>query len=62
MIFEILSKITLDIIRYLSIFVKSRPLQDFDIIRYLYLLLTDLLESQTYLVDYLHITRYCIDK
>ena len=40
MIFEILSKITLDIIRYLSIFVKSRPLQDFDIIRYLYWLLT----------------------
>ena len=40
MIFEILSKITLDIIRYLSIFVKSRPLQDFDIIRYLYRLLT----------------------
>ena len=40
MIFEILNKITLDIIRYLSIFVKSRPLQDFDIIRYLYRLLT----------------------
>ena len=40
MIFEILSKITLDIIRYLSTFVKSRPLQDFDIIRYLYRLLT----------------------
>ena len=40
MIFENLAKITLDIIRYLSIFVKSRPLQDFDIIRYLYRLLT----------------------
>ena len=40
MIFGILSKITLDIIRYLSIFVKSCPLQDFDIIRYLYWLLT----------------------
>ena len=40
MIFEILSKIALDIIRYLSIFVKTRPLQDFDIIRYLYRLLT----------------------
>ena len=36
MIFENLVKITLDIIRYLSIFVKSCPLQDFDIIRYLY--------------------------
>ena len=33
MIFVNLVKITLDIIRYLSIFVKSRPLQDFDIIR-----------------------------
>ena len=40
MIFENLPKITLDIIRYLSIFVKSCPLQDFDIIRYLYRLLT----------------------
>ena len=40
MIFENLTKITLDIIRYLSIFVKSCPLQDFDIIRYLYRLLT----------------------
>ena len=40
MIFKILSKIALDIIRYLSIFVKSCPLQDFDIIRYLYRLLT----------------------
>ena len=37
---EILTKITFDIIRYLSIFVKSCPLQDFDIIRYLYHLLT----------------------
>ena len=36
MVFENLLKITLDIIRYLSIFVKSCPLQDFDIIRYLY--------------------------
>ena len=36
MIFENLPKITLDIIRYLSIFVKPCPLQDFDIIRYLY--------------------------
>ena len=35
-----LPKITLDIIRYLSIFVKSCRLQDFDIIRYLYRLLT----------------------
>ena len=40
MIFENLAKITLDIIRYLSIFVKSCRLQDFDIIRYLYRLLT----------------------
>ena len=40
MIFENLPKITLDIIRYLSIFVKSYRLQDFDIIRYLYRLLT----------------------
>ena len=40
MIFENLPKITLDIIRYLSTFVKSCPLQDFDIIRYLYRLLT----------------------
>ena len=40
MIFENLPKIALDIIRYLSIFVKSCPLQDFDIIRYLYRLLT----------------------
>ena len=38
--FKNLPKITLDIIRYLSIFVKSRHLQDFDIIRYLYRLLT----------------------
>ena len=37
---DILTKITLDIIRYLSIFVKSCRLQDFDIIRYLYRLLT----------------------
>ena len=40
MIFENFAKTTLDIIRYLSIFVKSLPLQDFDIIRYLYRLLT----------------------
>ena len=40
MIFENLPKITLDIIRYLSTFVKSCPLQDFDIIRYLYRHLT----------------------
>ena len=39
-IFKILTQITLDIIRYLSIFVKSCPLQDFDIIRYLYRPLT----------------------
>ena len=39
-IFKILTQITLDIIRYLSIFVKSYPLQDFDIIRYLYRPLT----------------------
>ena len=38
--FEILTKIPLDIIRYISIFVKSCRLQDFDIIRYLYRLLT----------------------
>ena len=38
--FKNLPKITLDIIRHLSIFVKSCPLQDFDIIRYLYRLLT----------------------
>ena len=37
--FKNLPKITLDIIRYLSIFVKSCPLQDYDIIRYLYRLL-----------------------
>ena len=37
--FEILTKIALDIIRYISIFVKTCPLQDFDIIRYLYRLL-----------------------
>ena len=42
--FKNLTKITLDIIRYLSIFVKSCPLQDFDIIRYLYRLLTDFVE------------------
>ena len=40
MIFENLLKIALDIIRHLSIFVQSCPLQDFDIIRYLYRLLT----------------------
>ena len=40
MIFENLPKITLDIIRYLSTFVKSCPLQEFDIIRYLYRQLT----------------------
>ena len=40
MIFENLPKITLDIIRYLSTYVKSCPLQDFDIIRYLYRHLT----------------------
>ena len=38
--FKNLVKIALDIIQYLSIFVKSCPLQDFDIIRYLYHLLT----------------------
>ena len=38
--FKNLPKIALDIIRYLSIFVKSCRLQDFDIIRYLYRLLT----------------------
>ena len=39
-IFKILTKIALDIIRHLSIFVKKCRLQDFDIIRYLYRLLT----------------------
>ena len=45
--FKNLPKITLDIIRYLSIFVKSCRLQDFDIIRYLYQLLTDFKIGQT---------------
>ena len=34
--FKNLVKIAHDIIRYISIFVKSSRLQDFDIIRYLY--------------------------
>ena len=55
--FKNLPKITLDIIRYLSIFVKSRPLQDFDIIRYCIDFKQVLLRSQTYLVDCLHLTR-----
>ena len=60
--FKNLVKIALDIIRYLSIFVKSLPLQDFDIIRYSYRLLTGFVASRLQSVDYLPISRFRIEK